>query len=446
MQIDMTSGKPMKILMNFAIPVFLGGVFQQFYNMVDAIIVGKFVGTKALAAVGSTGTICFLILGFLMGTTTGITVLTAQKFGAGKMEEMRQSIGCAVWLSVMLAVVMTFFSMLFMRKILVIMNTPEDIFKDAYSYIMVICGGIFVQMFYNLLASILRALGNSRVPLYFLIVAAFLNIILDLVFIIVFNMGAAGAAWATVISQGLSDVLCLLYIIKAVPELHLNRDEWKFRKGIAVKQIGCGVPMGLQFSITAIGTMMVQSSLNMLGAYPVAAFTAGTKVEGVIAQGLASLGTSISTYNAQNIGAGKIERIREGLRAANIIGVVFSIIAGFTMFFCGKYLCYMFISDNTAEVIPMADTYMKVIGITLIAVHFVNVLRSGIQGLGYGALSMLSGIAELIGRGIMAVLAASYSSYLLVCLGTPVAWIVADILLIILYSYVMRDIQKKLRL
>ena len=336
MRTDMTAGKPMKILLDFTIPVFIGNVFQQFYNMVDAIIVGKFVGTKALAAVGSTGTIMFLILGFLTGLTAGFTVLTAQKFGAGKMDEMRQTVGNAALLSIVVSVVMTAVSMAGMHSLLKFMNTPADIFKDAYAYIMIICGGIFAQVLYNLLASILRALGNSKTPLYFLILAALLNIVLDLVFIVIFHMGAAGAAWATVVSQGVSGFLCLLYIIKAVPELHLSRDDWKYRPYLAKNQISVGIPMGLQYSITAIGAMMVQSALNILGAYAVAAFTAGQKVENIFSQAYVALGTAMATYNAQNVGAGNVQRVREGFRSANIIGVSYAIIAGAILIFGGK--------------------------------------------------------------------------------------------------------------
>ena len=393
MKTDMTSGKPMSMILNFTIPVFIGSVFQQFYNMADAVIVGKFVGTKALAAVGATGTIMFLIIGFLTGLTAGFTVLTAQKFGAGKTEEMRQTVGNAAILSVAVSVVMTAGSMLGMESLLKFMNTPEDILADAYAYIMIICGGIFAQVLYNFLASVLRALGNSKTPLYFLIIAALLNIVLDLVFIIVFHMGAAGAAWATVISQGVSGVLCLLYIAKAVPELRLKRDDWRFRKGLAKKQISVGIPMGLQYSITAVGTMMVQSALNTLGSYAVAAFTAGSKIESVFSQAFVALGTTMATYNAQNIGAGKLERVRQGFRCAHVIGIAYAVITGLFLVFAGKYLSYLFISDNAAEVIPMVDIYVKCVGIFFIPLHFVNVLRNGIQGMGYGVLPMLSGVA-----------------------------------------------------
>ena len=264
MQTDMTVGKPMKMILDFTIPVFIGNVFQQFYNMADAIIVGKFVGTKGLAAVGSTGTIMFLINGFILGMTAGFTVLTAQKFGAGDMKAMRKTVGNAAILAIIMSLIMTVLGMMAMKPLLGIMKTPDDIFKDAYAYIMVICGGIAAQMLYNFLSSVLRALGNSKVPLYFLILAALLNIVLDMVFIIAFHMGAAGAAWATVISQGISGILCLLYIAKKVPALYLHREDWEIDKNLAGWQLKIGLPMALQYSITAIGTMMVQSALNIL--------------------------------------------------------------------------------------------------------------------------------------------------------------------------------------
>lgn len=444
MQTDMTAGKPMKMILNFTVPVFIGSVFQQFYNMMDAVIVGKFVGTKALAAVGATGTIMFLILGFLMGLTTGFTVLTSQKYGAGKLEEMRQTVGNAAILSAAVSVFMTAVSMMGMRRLLIFMNTPEDIFEGAYAYIMIICGGIFAQVLYNLLASILRALGNSKTPLYFLILAALLNIVLDLLFIVVFHMGVAGAAWATVISQGVSGVLCLIYIIKAVPELHLKKADWGFRKNLAKNQISVGIPMGLQYSITAVGTMMVQAALNTLGSYSVAAFTAGNKIENVFAQAFVALGTAMATYNAQNIGAGKLERVREGFRAAHIIGVVYAVVTGLILAAVGKYFSYLFISENIKEVLPMVDIYVKCVSIFFIPLYLVNVLRNGIQGMGYGVLPMLAGVAELLGRGVTAMIAAAHRSYWGTCLASPVAWIVAGSLLIVMYFYVMKDMRKKL--
>ena len=420
----MTQGKPVKVLLGFTIPVFIGNVFQQFYNMVDAVVVGKFVGTKALAAVGSTGTIIFLIIGFLLGLTAGFTVLTAQKYGAGKMDEMRQTVGNALILTAVISAVMTAISMTGMHALLKFMHTPDDIFKDAYAYVMIICGGIFAQALYNILASILRALGNSKIP--------------------VFKLGAPGAAWATIISQGVSGVLCLLYIWKFVPELRMKKEDWYFRRSLAFKQIGVGIPMGLQYSITAIGTMMVQSALNMLGSYAVAAFTAGSKIEQIFTQAFVAQGTASATYNAQNIGAGKLERVREGFRASHFIGIVYSIIVGGFLFFAGKYFAYLFISDNIEEVLPMVAIYVKCVALFFIPLYFVNVLRNGIQGMGYGLLPMMAGVAELAGRGITATIAAGKSSYIGTCLASPVAWIFATVLLWVMYFYVMKDMSRKL--
>ena len=444
MERDMTVGTPWKIILNFTIPIVIGNIFQQFYSMVDTVIVGKFVGTKALAAVGSTGTIGFLILGFLMGLTAGFTVLTSQRFGAGDMPGMRKTVGSAAVLSVIVSVVMTVISMAFMKPLLILMNTPADIFQDAYKYIMIICAGIFTQVLYNLVSSILRALGNSKTPLYFLILAAVLNIVLDLVFIIFFHWGAPGAAWATVVSQGVSGLLCLIYIWKAVPELKMKREDWHFDKYIAGKQISVGIPMGLQFSITAIGTMMVQSSLNILGSYAVAAFTAGSKIESIFTQAFVAIGTAMSTYNAQNIGARKLDRVRKGFRSADVIGCTYGVLVGFILFFVGKYFAYLFISDNAEVVIPMVETYLQCVGMFMIPLYVVNSYRNGFQGMGYGLLPMLSGVAELVGRGIMAIVASNKKSYTMACMASPFAWIVATVLLIGLYFYVMKDMKKKL--
>ena len=444
LQKDLTTGNPGKIIFNFTLPIFIGNVFQQFYSMADTIIVGKFVGTKALAAVGSTGTIMFLINGFILGMTAGFTVLTAQKFGAGDMKAMRKTVGNATILAIIMSLIMTVLGMMAMKPLLGIMKTPDDIFKDAYAYVMIICGGIFAQALYNILASILRALGNSKVPLYFLILSAMLNIVLDLVFIIVFKLGAPGAAWATIISQGVSGVLCLVYIWKFVPELRMKKEDWYFRRNLAAKQIGVGIPMGLQYSITAIGTMMVQSALNMLGSYAVAAFTAGSKIEQIFTQAYVAQGTASATYNAQNIGAGKLERVREGFRASHFIGIVYSVVVGSFLFFAGKYFAYLFISDNIKEVLPMVAIYVKCVALFFIPLYFVNVLRNGIQGMGYGLLPMMAGVAELAGRGITATVAAGKSSYIGTCLASPVAWIFASVLLWVMYVYVMKDMARKL--
>ena len=414
--------------------------------MADAVIVGKFVGNNALAAVGSTGTIMFLINGFVIGMTAGFTVLTAQKFGAGDERGIRKSVTGAAWLSLIVGLILTAAFMVFMKPLLTLMNTPADIFDDAYAYIMIISGGILAQMLYNLLASILRALGNSRVPLYFLILSAVLNIVLDLVFVIVFQMGAAGAAVATIISQGVSGLLCLVYIGKKVQLLRMTKEDWKPQTALLSAQLKVGIPMALQYSITAIGTMMVQSSLNILGSTLVAAYTAAGKIEQVVTQAYIAMGTTMATYGAQNMGAGDVPRIRQGFKACTIIGIVYSFIAAAFVMTAGKYMTYLFVSEDVGTIMNSVDIYLKCVGIFFIPLAVVNIYRNGIQGLGYGLLPMTAGIAELIGRGVVAVIAAGQRSYLGVCLASPAAWILAGGLLIVMYYYIMNhDIKKIFR-
>lgn len=443
-QHDMTSGSPVKMILSFTFPIFIGNVFQQFYNMADAVIVGKFVGTQALAAVGSTGTIMFLIYGFVVGMTAGFTVLTAQKFGAGDMKAMRQTVAGASILSLVVGLILTAAFMILMKPWLMAMNTPADIFADAYAYIMIVSAGILAQMLYNLLASVLRALGNSKVPLYFLILSALLNIVLDLVLIIVFHMGAAGAAVATVVSQGVSGLLCLIYIVKCVPVLRMSRDDWRPSGYLLKTQMRIGIPMALQYSITAIGTMMVQSSLNILGSTLVAAYTAAGKIEQVVSQAYVALGTTLATYSAQNIGAGDVPRIRQGFRATTWIGVIYSFAAAALVMTVGKYMTYLFVSEDVELIMDSVDLYLKCAGSLFIPLAIVNIYRNGIQGLGYGLLPMMAGVAELVGRGVMSVIAAQQKSYLGVCLASPAAWVLAALLLIAMYCYVIRIDLKKI--
>lgn len=443
-QNDMTVGNPMKIILGFTLPIFIGNVFQQFYNMADAVIVGKFVGNKALAAVGSTGTIMFLIYGFVVGMTAGFTVLTAQKFGAGDMKGMRKTVAGAGILSFVVRALLTILFMAFMKPLLILMNTPSDIFADAYSYIMIVSGGILAQMLYNLLSSILRALGNSKLPLVFLIISALLNIVLDLAFIVGFGMGAKGAAVATVIAQGVSGILCLFYIIAKIPILHLKREDLYVGSTIYKNQLRIGVPMALQYSITAIGTMMVQSSLNILGSTLVAAYTAAGKIEQVVTQAYVAMGTTMATYAAQNMGAGSVKRIREGFKACTVIGVVYSFVAAGFIMTVGKYMTYLFVSEDVDIIMNSVDIYLKCIGIFFIPLAVVNIYRNGIQGLGYGLLPMMAGVAELIGRGVVAVIAGAKRSYPGVCLAGPAAWVLAGGLLIVMYYFIMNVNMRKI--
>ena len=443
MERDMIIGKPSKIILNFTIPIFIGNVFQQFYSMADTVIVGKFVVNSALAAVGACGTLTFLILGFLMGMTAGFTVVTAQHYGAGNHRAMRKSVASAAILSGIVSIVLTVTSMVLMRRVLHWMNTPADMFDQAYSYIMIICAGIVAQVMYNLLASILRAVGDSKRPLYFLILAALLNILLDLVFIIVFHMGAAGAAYATVISQGISGLACLFYIIKSVPLLHLNKDDWKIDWNLALWQMKIGFPMAFQYSITAIGTIVVQSALNALGSVAVAGYSAAVKIEQIVTQAYVALGTTMSTYCAQNAGAGKISRIRQGFRSATWMGLIYAVFTGILIFFAGKYMTVLFVSENVRQLMSLVDVSLRCAAVSFVFLAVVNIYRNGIQGMGYGILPMTAGIAELIGRCGAALAASHYKSFLGICMASPVAWVLASILLLGMYFRIMHEYKLK---
>lgn len=443
MKRDMTTGNPAKIIVNFTMPIFIGNIFQQFYSMADTIIVGKFVGNAALAAVGSCGTLVFLIIGFLQGLTAGFTVITAQHFGAGNMRAMRQSVVTASVLSAVVSVILTIISMVMMQDVLRWMNTPSDMYDQAYEYIMVICGGIVAQVLYNLLSSILRAVGDSKRPLYFLILAAGLNIVLDLVFIIVFHMSAGGAAYATVIAQGVSGLLCLVYIKKKVPILHLCRDDWRWNTDLAKCQMKIGFPMAFQYSITAIGTIVVQTALNSLGSVAAAGFAAAVKIEQIVTQAYIALGTTMANYCAQNVGAGKILRIRKGFWSGTWMGIGYAIATGALMFFAGKYMTVLFVSENLKEIMGYVDIYLKCVGVSFVPLVYVNLYRNGIQGMGYGLLLMTAGIAELIGRSIAAGVASHCQSYIGICLASPVAWILAAILLIVMYFWIMKQYKLK---
>ena len=434
----MATGSPGKNILYFALPVFAGNLFQQIYNVVDTVIVGKFVSTEALAAVGSTGTINFMILGFMTGLMAGITVLTSQRFGAEDMRGMRRSVASAGMIAIAATLILTAISLFDTHRLLVLMNTPDDIFDDAYRYIMIICAGILVQALYNLFACILRALGNSKVPLYFLLFSASMNIILDLVSIIVLKMGVAGAAYATVISQGVSAVLCFIYMVKKVPILHLTREDFHVEGRLIKNQLAVGLPMAFQYSITAIGTTIVQMALNTLGSTYVAAFTAASKCEQMAGQAYIALGSAMATFAAQNVGAGRYDRVRKGFARATMFGVIFSVVIGLVMYFFGYIVTGLFVTGDATQIEGMVDTYMKYTALFLIPLTVVNVYRNGIQGMGYGLLPMTAGIAELVGRGSVALIAIHYHSYAGVCLASPMAWILASALLLTMYFAIMK--------
>lgn len=434
---DMTKGNVFNIILGFAIPLLLGMLFQQFYSMVDTIIVGKYLGVSALASVGSTGSINFMIIGFCMGVCNGFAIPVAQKFGAGNFKKLRKYVFNSGFLAIVFSVVMTLIVCVFCRQILIAMRTPEDIIQGAYSYIYVIFLGIPATYLYNLLSGIIRSLGDSKTPLFFLIISSIINIILDLFLIIYMHMGVAGAAWATVIAQAVSGILCLIYMRKKYSVLKFESDELKI-DGYCIRRL-CymGVPMGLQYSITAIGSVILQAAVNGLGSIIVAAVTAAGKISMFLCCPFDALGSTMATYTGQNIGAGKLERISEGIKKSMIIGSVYSTVALMISVFFGKSLALLFVNENEIEILAKVSENLIIVAAFYIPLCIVNVVRFTIQGMGYSTFAILAGVCEMIARALCGFILVPIFGYVAVCLASPVAWIFADAFLIPAYKYVI---------
>lgn len=446
MEQDMTKGSPFKVLIMFTLPLAIGNIFQQLYNMADTIIVGRYVGADALAAVGSTGTVMFLLNGFAQGITAGFAVLTSQRYGAKKTEGVKQSVSNGILLSVIGAVFFTAASILFMKPLLHLMNTPENIFADAYCYISLISLGMVANVFYNLFSAYLRAVGNSKMPLFFLVLSACLNVVLDLVFIINFQMGVAGAAWATNLSQAISAVLCAVYIYKKVPSLVPEKRHWRIHRGDTRFQLATGIPMALQFAITSSGTMVMQSAINLFGSEAVAAYTAAGKIHSLLTQGMVAMGQTIAVYSGQNYGKGDAARIRQGVRAALVIEVIYSLVSAVIVYSALEPSLGLFFSgevDLTA-MMPWARTYITICTLFYVPLCTIFIFRNTMQGCGYGFLPMMGGVVELVARLAAAVVAMNIHSYWLACACDPAAWVGAGVFTGVSYLYVMNKVQKSL--
>lgn len=436
---DLTIGDPLKLILGFALPLFGGMLFQQFYSLVDTLIVGRFLGVKALAGVGDTGSITFMIIGFCMGVCNGFTIPISQRFGAKDYVDMRRFLSHAIYVSLVFTVIMTVFCSLFCRQILEAMNTPDDIFDYAYDYLIIIFLGIPTNFLYNLFSGAIRALGDSKAPVLFLVVSSVVNIALDLFLILVIPMGVAGAAIATVISQAASGLLALFYTVKKVEILRIQREEWHFNPYYIKILLAMGVPMGLQYSITAIGSVVLTTAVNGLGSMYVAAQTAAGRVSNFFCTPYDALGSTMATYGGQNVGAKKLDRLNKGLFHASLVGVIYSLIALVIMIFFGRPLAALFVSgEEGALILDSARLFLVVNAAFYVPLTFVNVVRFMIQGMGYSGLAILSGVFEMIGRTAAALLLIPVLGYLGACFASPIAWVLADLFLFPAYFYVRR--------
>ena len=438
---EMTSGPCLPLIFNFTLPLLLGNMLQQTYSLIDAAIVGKFLGINALASVGASTSVVFLILGFCNGCCGGFGIPVAQKFGARDYVSMRRLVSVSLKLAGMMSVGIALITCLLCAFILRTMQTPENIFQDAYWYLLITFIGVPCTFFYNLLSSIIRALGDSKTPFWFLLFSTILNVLLDLLCILVFHWGVAGAAIATVFSQGVSAVLCYFYMYRKFEILRMQPADKRFRPELARQLIFVGVPMGLQFSITAIGSIMLQSANNALGTACVAAFTAAMRIKMFFLCMLESLGIAMATFCGQNYGAGKPERIWTGVKAASLMMIVYVAAVAIILWGFSEKFVLLFVDSSETEIIADAALFLHISVSFFPVLGLLCILRYSIQGAGYTKLAMFSGVSEMIARILVSVVAVPLWGFWAVCFGDPTAWVFADAFLIPAFIYVYRRLR-----
>lgn len=442
---DLTNGSPLRVILLFTLPLVLGNLFQQFYALADTIIVGRYCGVSALASVGSTSSINYLILGFVIGVCNGFAIPIAQLFGARDYHSLRRHVANAAWLCVAGSVVLTALTVSLTRALLMLMQTPEDILDGAATYIGWIFAGIPFIFLYNMVAGIMRALGDSKTPLYFLILTSAMNIGLDLLFVIPLRMGVFGAALATDVSQAISGILSLIFLCRKFEVLRMERKEASFDRRACIRLIGIGLPMGLQCSITAIGSVIAQWAVNVLGSMAVAAVTAASKTMNLLTVPLESVGTAMATYSGQNLGAARMDRVRQGVHSALLIATVYAIGSLILLHFGDVAIMGLFLDTATEkEIVRMGQEYLFWNSVFFIPLGALIVWRYSIQGLGFSTLAMLAGVAEMAARTAVAVILVPILGYFGAELANPAAWIAACLFLYPAYRWTCRQLDNRL--
>lgn len=440
---DMTVGSPLRQITKFALPLILGYILQQMYLVIDAAIVGRWIGVGALAAVGASSSIMFLVMGFCNGACAGFAIPVAQSFGAKDYSKMRLYVANTVRISAVMATVVTLLSLMFCRRILQMVNTPADIFHDAYIFLMLQFAAIPLTFGFNLFSGQIRALGNSRQPFYFLITSAVVNVLLDVVLILGCGLGVAGAGIATWLSQALSVILCLWYIHKRMQLLIPKGDERRFDNKRTSILLNNGVPMGLQFSITGIGIIMLQSANNALGTTCVAAFTASMRIKYLFTCVFENIGVAMATYCGQNLGARRMDRVTKGVKDAIKLMLIYFVFTFALIYPFADWMMRLFVDSGETEVVGRAAQFMRIANYFYPALGLLTILRYSIQGLGFSNLSMLSGVMEMIARCGVSLWLVPALAWTGVCLGDPVAWIMADLFLIPAFLWVQRRLRKQ---
>lgn len=440
---DLTVGSPLKLIVGFTIPIFLGMMFQQFYSFIDTMIVGQTLGVSALAAVGSTGSITFLILGFCIGIASGFAIPVAQRFGAKDEKGLKLAIANGVYMGIILSIIVTLLVTTLCRPILEFLNTPADIIDGAYDYLIVVLWGIPVLFFYNLFSGIMRSMGDSRTPVFFLIMASILNIILDYAFILGLGTGVEGAAYATVISQFIAAVLSGIYMLKKYSVVHMTKYERRWNFQCVMQLMYMGVPMGMQYSITAIGSVILQTAVNGLGSDAVASVTAGCKIACFFLVIFDALGSTMATYSGQNMGAKRLDRVSKGLFIACAIGMIYSVFAGAFLAMFGHKFALLFVDASETAVISNVALYLRIESGFYILLTLVNCIRFTIQGMGFSIFAVIAGVMEMIARIFVAVVCVPLFGYAGACMASPIAWGLADAFLIPAFFHVRKKVQKR---
>ena len=440
---NMTSGNPIKLIIAFTIPLLIGNVFQQIYSISDTIIVGRLLGVNSLAAVGSTGPLFFLLMGLTIGFTSGLTVITAQRFGANDFKNVRRSAAASTLICGIYTLAISGITLLILPRLLQWMNVPQEIFSQAYDFMTVITIGLIMIVYYNLLASILRALGDSKTPLYFLIFATIINVILNYVLIKYVGLGVKGSALGTVTALSISVILCFIHIHKKYPILRITRKDWIFDWAFCKEHLEIAIPMSIQFAIIALGSIVLQSVCNSFGPTTIAAFTSASRIEQLAVQPMVSFGIAMATYVAQNYGAGLIGRIRRGVFNCSMISLCLSIFMALMIFTIGEHMVQIFVKEDNQEVIRQAKAYLNISVLFYFFLGQIFIYRNALQGLGKPLIPVISSVAELLLRSFAAIVLAANFGYIGICLASPIAWIGASLIVALGYRYTIKQLGAK---
>lgn len=440
---DLTVGKPIKAILIMTLPIMIGNLFQQMYSIVDTVIVGRLLGSNALAAVGSTASIYYLILWFLNGLSNGYAIVLAKDFGAGHFGRLRRDVCMALELAGAVTLVISVIWLTFLKKFLIFMNTPEEILQNSYAYIVVIIGGMIVTILYNICSSILRAMGDSKTPLYFLIISSVLNIILDVAFIAGFHMGVAGAAIATILSQAVSGIMCFIYMYSRFEIIRFGISDWKFDPDCAKEMLSYGIPSGLNGAATALGILILQFAINCYGTNVIAGYTAAIKVQNFAEIPLFAYCMTMINFEGQNLGAGKPANMKRGYLQCTYLGLATAFVLGVLLYFFGTEFSSIFVADNaSAAVIGFAGYYLRFAAPFFLPYSILLITRSSLQGMGDKAAPLINGIIETISRTAFSIYLVHNTNEQILCMVNPIIWAIGAVALIIMFLYRWSIIKK----